>query len=134
MREGRFPPTAESRARAATLTFFLQRQEAGVAAGGGGVGGDGALGREAVQVTGAASFGAGAGEGFAAERLHADDGADHAAVDVAVADPEARQNVAHGLVDAAVDAEGEPVTGCGDLVEPRVEPVGLPADDVEDRA
>src|ERR1700730_395483 len=134
MREGRFPPTAESRARAATLTFFLQRQEAGVAAGGGGVGRDGALGREAVQVAGAAGFGAGAGEAFAAARLHADDGADPTAVDVSVADLEAREDVAHGLVDPAVDAEGQAVAGSGYLVEHRVETVGMPAHDMEDRA
>jgi hypothetical protein len=72
-----------------------------------------------VQVTGAAGFGAGAGEAFAAERLHADDGADHAAIDVAVADLEAREDVAHGLVDAAVDAEGQAIAGSGDLVDAR---------------
>src|SRR5271168_357852 len=64
-------------------------------------------GCEAVQVMRATGLGAGAGEGFAAERLNADDGADHAAVDLAVADPLAREDVADGLVDAAVDAEGE---------------------------
>ena len=40
----------------------------------------------------------------------------------------------HRLVDAAVDAEGQRVAGRGDLVEHRVEPVGAPADDVQDRA
>ena len=73
-------------------------------------------------------------EAFAAEGLHPDDGADHAAVDVAVADPEPPENVAHGLVDAAVDAEGQAIAGRGDLVEHRIEPVGMPAHDVEDRA
>src|ERR1700730_3242936 len=72
----------------AELDLLLQRQEGGVAAGGGGVGRGGALGREAVQVAGAAGLGAGTGEAFATEGLHPDDGADHAAVDIAVADPE----------------------------------------------
>jgi hypothetical protein len=59
---------------------------------GGGIDRDGALGCEAVEVAGTAGFGAGAGEAFAAEGLHADDGADHAAVDIAVADPEPSQD------------------------------------------
>jgi hypothetical protein len=78
-------------------------------------------------------WGRGAGEAFAAERLHADDGADHAAIDVAVADLEARQK-AHGLVDPAVDAEAQAIAGSGDLVEGPVEPVGAPAHDMQDRA
>jgi hypothetical protein len=105
-----------------------------VAAGGGGVDGHRALGCEAVEVAGAPGFGAGAGKGFAAKGLHADDGADHAAVDVAVADPKPREDVAHGFVYSAVDAEGEAVAGRGDLVEHLVEAVGLPAHDMEDRA
>src|SRR5690348_18192750 len=81
----------------------------------------------------AAGFGTGAGEALAAEGLHADDGADHAAVDIAVADLEPREDVAHSLVDAAVDAEGQAVAGRGDLVDDRVEAVGLPAHDMQDR-
>ncbi len=38
------------------------------------------------------------------------------------------------LVDAAVDAEGQPIAGHIDLVEHLVEPMGLPAHDVQDRA
>ena len=45
-----------------------------------------ALGSEAVKIMWAAGLGAGAGEALAAEGLHADDGADHVAVDVEVAD------------------------------------------------
>jgi hypothetical protein len=44
---------------------------------------------------------------------------ERAAVDIAVADPQAREDVAHGLVDAAVDAEGEAIAGRSDLVEQR---------------
>src|SRR5262249_57678163 len=63
-----------------------------------------------------------------------DDGADHAAVDIAVADLEPREDVAHGLVDPAVNAEGEAIAGGGGLVEHCVEPAGLPAHDMEDRS
>ena len=86
-----------------------------------------------VQVAGAAGLGAGSGTGFAAEGLHADDGADHAAIDIAVADLEAREDVVHGLVDGAVDPEGEAIAGCGDLVADRIEPAGMLAHDMEDR-
>ena len=44
------------------------------------------------------------GAELAAKRLHPDDGADHVAVDVAVADPEPLQDMAHRVVDPAVDA------------------------------
>ena len=40
------------------------------------------------------------------EDRRAQDERDHAAVDVAVADPEMREDVTHGFIDAAVDAEG----------------------------
>lgn len=55
-----------------------------------GVHGDGLLGAEAVQVVRAAGLGAGAGEAFAAEGLHADHGTDLIAVDgrVCPIDPE----------------------------------------------
>jgi hypothetical protein len=38
-----------------------------------------------------------------------------------------REDVAHGLVDPAVDAECQAVAGRGDLVDDRVEAVGVPA-------
>jgi len=72
-------------------------------AGGGGVDRGGALGGEAVQVARAAGLGAGAGEPFATKWLHPDDGADHVAVDIGVADGQPGEDVAHGLVDPAVD-------------------------------
>src|SRR5260370_19850966 len=103
------------------LTLLLQRQEGGVAAGGGGVGRDGALGCEAVQVAGAAGLGAGAGEAFAAKGLHTDDGADHAAIDIAVADFDPREDVAHGLVDAAMGPSGDAITGRGGRVDDRMQ-------------
>ena len=56
---------------------------------------------------------------LAAERLHPDDGADHVAVDIGVADAEPAEDVVDGVVDPAVDAEGQAVAGGGDLVEHR---------------
>jgi hypothetical protein len=85
-----------------------------------------------VQVARPAGLGTSTRKALAAEGLHADDGADDAAVDIGVADPKAIQEVAHGLVDAAVDAEGQPVAGRGDLVNDRIEPIGLPTRETED--
>src|SRR5712692_11996550 len=50
-----------------SVVFLLQRQESGVAAGGGGVDRKGALGGKAVEVARAAGLGAGAGEPLAAK-------------------------------------------------------------------
>src|SRR3546814_17848087 len=94
-----------------------QGQQRGIAAGGGGVDGEGAFAGEAQQVVRAAGFGAGAGQAFAAERLHADHGADLAAVDVAVADVGAAGDALHGVVDADVGAAGEAVAGGVDGVD-----------------
>ena len=69
-----------------------------------------------------------------AERLHADDGADHVAVDVDIADAEAAGDAVGGFGDAGVDAEGEPVAGRVDGGEGVVEAVGAVAGDVEDGA
>src|SRR5216684_5225191 len=74
----------------------------------------------------------GAAQAFATERLRSDHGADHVAIDVAVADAEPSEDPAGRIVDSAVDAEGQRVAGRGDLVEHRVEPVGRPADHMQD--
>src|SRR3546814_12490229 len=88
------------------LVPFLQRHERRVAAGGGGVDRQRLLGREAVQVARAAGLGAGAGETLAAEGLHADHGADHAAVTVGVADRQAAGALPHRRLLAAWPADG----------------------------
>src|SRR6516162_10561612 len=116
------------------LGFVLQRQQGGVAARCGGVDRKGALGCKAVEVAWTAGFGSSARQPFAAEGLYPDDGADYVAVDVGVADSQAREDIAYGFVDPALDAEGQAVAGSGDLVEHRVEPVGAPAHDMQDRA
>src|SRR5690242_15734261 len=113
--------------------LFVQAEQAGVAAGRGGVDGEGALGGEAVQVARAARLGAGAAEALAAERLYAHDGADHVAIDVGVADAQALGDVMHLAVDAAVHAEGEPVAGGIHRIQHVVEAIGAVMHDVEDR-
>src|SRR5262245_16946995 len=64
-----------------TLMFYprlsSQVQQMRIAALGGDVDADGAFFGEAGEIIGAAGLGAGAGEARAAERLHADDGADN---------------------------------------------------------
>jgi hypothetical protein len=77
----------------------------------------------------ATGLGAGAGGAFAAEGLHPTTATDHVAVDMAVADPKPREDVAHALVDAAVDAERQATADRGDLVDDLFEPVGRPAPD-----
>src|SRR5581483_2135903 len=62
----------------------------------GGIDGERALGDEAQEIVRAAGFRASAGESFAAEWLHADDGAGHAAIDVAIADVSERLHLAPG--------------------------------------
>src|SRR5690606_4995432 len=109
----------------------LHRQQRGVAAGGGGVDGDGFLGGEARQVVRPAGLGAGAGQAAAAEGLHAHHRADLVAVDVDVAHPRPRHDVLHRLVDARVDAQGQAVAGGGDGVDDLVQLARLPADHVQ---
>src|SRR4051794_891416 len=110
-----------------------KREEAGIPAGCGRIDRDCPFGCEAVQVSRPARLRPGAAQALAAERLRTDDGADRIAVDVAVADPEAAQNVVHRLIDPAVNAGGQRVSGRGDLVEHRVKMAGAPADHVQNR-
>src|SRR5438128_950114 len=70
------------------------RQQRGVAAGGSGIDGDGLFGCEPREIMRAAGLWAGARQAMSAERLYADHGADHVAVDIDVAD---RQPVDHRL-------------------------------------
>src|SRR5262249_6681059 len=115
------------------LPFLLQAEQRGVAAGGRGVDRERALGGEAMQIARAAGLGASAREALAAEGLHADDGADHVAVDIGVADAQPLMDVAHGRVDPAVDTKGEAVAGGVHVVQHLVEAVTGEMDDVQDR-
>src|SRR5437660_1768051 len=69
------------------------------------------LGRKSQHVVRSARLGAGAGEAFAAEGLHADDGADHAAVHIGIANARRGDHVVDEALDAAVDAEREAEAG-----------------------
>src|SRR5260221_14344943 len=69
------------------LPLLLEREQAGVAARGGGVDRDGALDGETVEIMRAAGLGPGARQDLAAQGLYADDGAHHVAVDAGVAAP-----------------------------------------------
>src|SRR6185437_5632684 len=100
----------QSRVRLSFLVV-LQRHQAGIAARGGRVDGQRALGRKAVEVMRPADLRPGAREALAAERLHADDGADHVAIDVAIADRQPRMDRAYSLVDAAMDAKRQAEAG-----------------------
>src|SRR5207248_3869895 len=86
---------------------------------------------EAVQIARSAGLWPGAAEPLPAKGLHPDNRTNYRAVDIAVANTGPAQDMAHGLIDPAVDAEGQGVAGRGDFVADRVEPVGAPADDVQ---
>src|SRR6185312_7336303 len=99
----------------------------------GGVDAQSTLHREAMQVVRTARLRTRAGEPFAAERLHADYRADHVAVDIGIADPQALMNAPHRLVDAAMNAERQAVAGGRDGVEDTIKGIAAPAHDVKDR-
>src|SRR5947208_10447322 len=65
--------------------LFFRSEQRGIAAGSRGVDGDHLLGGKSLEVIRTTGFRPGAGESAAAERLRADDGADHAAIDVDIA-------------------------------------------------
>ncbi len=109
-------------------------KQRGVAAGGRGVDGNHTFLGEAVQRGRAAGFRAGAGEAAAAEGLHAHHGADLVAVDIGVADAQARGDALLGGLDAGVDAECQAVAGGVDRIEQVIEAVGAETRDVQDGA
>lgn len=82
----------------------------------------------------AAGLEAGAGAGFAAERLGADDSACHGAVDVEIADAGERLDLAAGAGNAAVQAHGEAIAKAVDGLDGLGELAWLPGGDVEDGA
>src|ERR1700716_3868534 len=92
-------------------SILRAREQFGDAAHRRGIHGEVPRGRESGQVMRPASLRAGAREALAAEGLHSNYGADHAAVDVDVADARSAHHVVDEALDAAVDAEREAVTG-----------------------
>jgi len=84
------------------------RQEFGVAARGSGVDGDSLLSGKACEVMRTAGLGACAGKPVAPERLHADNSADHIAVDIDISDGEAINDGLGRVIDPRMDAERQP--------------------------
>src|SRR5712691_2874881 len=91
-------------AAARSACCLVERQERSIASGRGGVDRKRPLGGKAMEIARPAGLRPGAAQAFAAERLRPDDGTDHVAVDIAVADADPREDVAHRVVDSAVDA------------------------------
>src|SRR5712692_5125317 len=115
-------------------SILRAREQFGDAAHRRGIHGEGPLGRESGQVMRPAGLRAGAGEAFAAEGLHADHGADHAAVDVNVADARRAYHLVDEALDAAVDAEREAVAGVADPLQYFPQIPSLINADMQDRA
>src|SRR3989454_3239718 len=99
-----------------------------------GVHGESPLGREPGQVMRPAGLRAGAGEALAAEGLHSNYGADHAAVDVDVADARGTHHLVDEALDAAVDAEREAVAGAAQPLQHLPQVASLEKTHMQDRA
>src|SRR6266516_7350617 len=93
--------TNESAPRA----VFFRSEQRGIAAGSRGVDGDHLLGGKSLEVIRTTGFRPGAGESAAAERLRADDGADHAAIDVGLAVPKPPPDMLDDGLDAGMEAQ-----------------------------
>jgi len=77
---------------------------------------------------------AGAGQPLAAEGLHTDHRADHAAVDVDVADARRAHDLVGEALNAAVDAQREPIAGVAQPLQHALELLAAVPADVKDRA
>src|SRR5258708_31777510 len=99
-----------------------------------GIHSEGPLGRESGQVMRPAGLRAGAREALAAEGLHSNYGADHAAVDVDVADARRAHHFVDEAVDAAVDAEREAVAGVAQPLQHFSQIASLKKTHMQDRA
>src|SRR3981189_1219116 len=99
-----------------------------------GIHSEGPLGRESGQVMRPAGLRAGAREPLAAEGLHSNYGADHAAVDVDVADARRAHHLVDEALDAAVDAEREAVAGVAQPLQHLSQIVSLKKTHMQDRA
>src|SRR5574337_1235675 len=82
----RVAQTGKTCVESRVFVAVVHRHQARVTTGQGGVDGDRPLDGEAREVMRSTRLGAGARQAFAAERLHTDDGADHRAVDIKIAD------------------------------------------------
>src|SRR2546430_17008722 len=100
-----------------STTLVAGGEQRGIAAHRGGVDGHHLLGGKSLEIVGTARLEPGAGERAAAERLRADDRADHAAIDVDIAVREPPDDVIDAGVDAGMDAEREGVALPRNLIE-----------------
>src|SRR5438067_12568588 len=121
--------TNESAPRA----LFFRSEQRGIATGSRGVDGDHLLGGKSLEVIRTAGLRPGAGESAAAERLRADDGADHAAIDVDIAMRKPPRDMLDDGIDAGMDAQRERVAVSRKLLEQRVDLARAPTNDVQDR-
>src|SRR6185312_17452857 len=71
---------------------------------------------------------------MSAERLYADDSADHVAVDVDVADLKTLDRFLHRVVDPGMDAERQPVAGAFDCLKHPLEMLGAVTHHMQHRA
>src|SRR5216684_6179487 len=115
-------------------SILRAREQFGDAAYRRGIHGEGPLGRESGQVMRTAGLRAGAREALAAEGLHSNYGADHAAVDVDIADARGAHHFVDEAVDAAVDAERQAVAGVAQPLQHFPQIVSLKKTHMQDRA
>src|SRR4029450_8778223 len=115
-----------------STTLVAGGEQRGIATHSGGVDGHHLLGGKSLDIVGTARLRAGARKRAAAERLRADDGADHAAIDVDVSVRKPPDDVVDGGIDAGMDAERESVAVPRNLIEQRIALAAPPAHDVQD--
>src|ERR1700737_5080793 len=112
--------------------LFGLRHQRCVATGRGRIDGHGLFGRKTRQIMRPAGLWAGAGKPMATERLHADHRANHVAVDIDVADREGVDHALDRIVDAGVDAEGQPEACALDRLQHTLEIFGAVTHHVQD--
>src|SRR5262245_47035995 len=79
-------------------------------------------------------LGSGARQSTSAERLRADDSANHVSVHVDVAMRKAVRDVGNGRIDARMDAERERRSVRGNVIEETIEFIFMPSHDMQHRA
>src|ERR1700730_5212009 len=112
---------------------FGCRQQRSIASGSRGIDRDDLLSRKSPEVVGPTRLRAGSGETGTTERLGANHGADHVAIDIDISGCQPRSNVFDHRINAGMDAKREAIAVRGDLIEQRIELIGAPAHDVKYR-
>src|SRR5512138_3372370 len=116
------------------MQLFPAGHQRCISAGCGRIDGHRLFGGETRKVMRSASLGASARQAMTAERLHADNSADHVAVDIDVADLESLDRGLNGVVDPGMNAERQPVAGALDCLQYLVEPLGAVAHHMQHRS